>query len=397
MKSNGGRAAIATKSRATGSIQKTVEDGVERALNRGEVGMQVAVYHQGELVASAYGGVADQPSGRKVSAETVFVLASVTKAVTATALHIQAERGLVEYNQPVAKYWPEFAVNGKDRGTVYDALSHRLGVPIFPWNATPELAIDFDWVVRHIGQMHPLYEPGTKNCYHTSTFGYVLGEIVRRTDPKHRPFARFVHEEIFDPLGIDTFWFGIPDSVQPRVANDGARQIKAAATPGVLSAFDNILTVPPQVEGSKLSARPDARASCRPSGGGIADAKGVARFFALLANGGELNGVRLLSEERVRLFSAPRPPGWDMRMGMQCPSGWAGFWRADPSVGHGAPMGRGLQIFGHPGVGNLGWCDPKHRLAVGITSNRPDGRETPESNPLTALGNNIRKSLGIEG
>lgn len=379
----------------TKKIQKDVEAAVSRALARGEVGLQVAVYHDSELVANAFDGLADEAKGTKVDASTVFVLASVTKAVTATALHMQVERGLVEYERPVAHYWPEFGLHGKERGTVFDALSHRLGVPIFPWNATPESICHWDWVVDHIARSHPLYEPGTKNCYHTATFGYVLGEIVRRTDPKGRSFGRFVQEEIFAPLGIDSFWLGIPDEVQSRVANDAAIRRPVTDKPGVLSGFDNVVVVPPQVELGRVSGLPKVRSACRPSSGGIADAHSVARFFAMLANGGELDGVRLLSDDRVRLFTAQRPPGWDLRMGENVRISTAGFWLPHPIAGHSAPMGGGSQVFGHPGGGNLAWCDMKHRLAVGITSNRRDGRETAEENPLTEVADSIRAALGI--
>jgi CubicO group peptidase (beta-lactamase class C family) len=112
------------------AIDKTIREN-------GEVGMQVTVYQDGQPVVDAWGGIADETTGRKVDGATLFPSFSVIKATTATALHIQAERGLIEYEKPIAEYWPEFAANGKATATIRDALSHRLGIPYMPEGVTP--------------------------------------------------------------------------------------------------------------------------------------------------------------------------------------------------------------------------------------------------------------------
>ena len=118
-------------------------------------------------------------------------------------MHIQAERGLVEYDQPIAHYWPEFGAQGKDQTTVRDGLSHRAGIPQMPVDATPERMANYNWMVDQLARMKPWFEPGTTNAYHCYTFGWIVAEIVRRTDPKGRSFGAFVQEEICAPLGID--------------------------------------------------------------------------------------------------------------------------------------------------------------------------------------------------
>jgi CubicO group peptidase (beta-lactamase class C family) len=153
----------------------------------GEVGIQVAAYLGEELVVDAWTGVADTVTGRPVEGSTPFPVFSVTKAVTATALHIQAERGLVDYNAPVGAYWPEYAANGKGKTTVRDGLMHRGGIPQMPEGVTPELMCDCDWMVHQIETYNPWFEPGTTNAYHVLVWGWLIGEIVRRTDPTHRP------------------------------------------------------------------------------------------------------------------------------------------------------------------------------------------------------------------
>src|ERR1700751_1674381 len=196
-----------------------VQEAVDAAISkRGEIGLQVVAYVDGKQVVDVWGGLADITTGRQVDADTLFPVFSVTKAVTAVALHIQAERGLVDYAMPIAHYWPEFGAHGKDKATVYDALTHRLGVPIMPLGVTPELMCDWDWMVQRIADMNPLFEPGPKAAYMSYTFGWVIGEVVRRTDPRSRQFGTFIQEEISQPLDLDSLWVGIPDAVEARVA-----------------------------------------------------------------------------------------------------------------------------------------------------------------------------------
>src|SRR5882672_5109967 len=123
----------ATERVATVNANSIVQQAVNAAIHDGgEIGLQVAAYVDGELVVDVWGGLADETTGRTVDGDTLFPVFSVTKAVTATALHIQAERGLVDYDTPIAHYWPEFGAHGKDKGTVRDALTHRIGIPQMP-------------------------------------------------------------------------------------------------------------------------------------------------------------------------------------------------------------------------------------------------------------------------
>src|SRR4029453_1644893 len=214
----GGRIMAAIERVTTLNANSSVQKAVDAAIREGgEIGLQVAAYVNGELVVDVWGGLADETTGRKVDGETLFPVFSVTKALTATGLHIPAERGLVDYDTPIAHYWPEFAAQGKDKGTVRDALTHRIGIPQMPEGVTPEQMCDWDWMVQRLADPKPLFAPGTKSAYLAYTFGWIIGEVVRLTDPKKRPFGRFVQENICTPLGIDNLWIGIPDVVEPRV------------------------------------------------------------------------------------------------------------------------------------------------------------------------------------
>ena len=381
-----------------------VQQAVDTAIGeRGEIGLQVAAYMDGKPVVDVWSGLADETSGKKVDADTLFPVFSVTKAVTSVALHIQAERGLVDYGMPVAHYWPEFGAHGKSKGTVYDALTHRIGVPIMPLAVTPELMCDWDWMVQRIADMRPLYEPGTKAAYMSYTFGWVIGEVVRRTDRKGRPVGTFIQEEICQPLGIDSLWVGIPDEVVPRVAKLSNMPPIPPGAPGMAPEALSPLAIPAQVGTTEeVFGRADVRRACIPGAGGIMNARSAARFFAMLAQGGELDGVRLLSEESVRLLSVPRPPcDYDYVQGVPHNGSIGGF-HLVASIGDAAPpasmvaAGRNPRTFGHPGAGgSIGWADPDAHLAVAITHNRMFRAATPEENPFVPIGQAVRKALGV--
>ena len=219
---------LAQEGPAGADPQRIFQQAIDAAIREGEVGIQFAVYKAGKLVVDVWGGLADDTTGRKVDADTLFNVFSVTKAITATALHIQADRGLVSYDAPIAQYWPEFAAHGKGKATVRDALSHRTGVPQMPDGVTPAQMADYDWMVARMADMKPLFEPGTTNAYHSYTWGWIVAEVVRRTDPKKRPFREFVQDEIVRPLGIKDLWLGIPAAAEPRVARMTNDQISMA-------------------------------------------------------------------------------------------------------------------------------------------------------------------------
>lgn len=385
------------------ALQTAVDNAIER---HGEIGVQVAAYLNGELVADVWGGVADESTRIEVNGETLFPVFSVTKAVTAVALHIQVERGLVNYGVPIARYWPEFAAHGKDHATVYDALTHRLGVPMMPAGVTPELMCDWNWMVQQIADMRPIFEPGTKAAYQSYSFGWIIGEIVRRTDPKARSFSQFVIEEIATPLEITDLWLGLPAELEPRVATlknasptlpEGSRLMP----PGVLA----IAALPPAVGTTQeVYSRTDVRRAVLPGSGAIMNARSVARFFAMLASLGELGGVRLLSQDRVRSFSIPRPPcDYDYVVGTPNNISIGGFHLTAP-IGDAephrvmAPAGRGARTFGHIGAGGqIGWADPDSGLAVGILHNRlvRHYEIPPDHNPLVAIGDALRTELDV--
>jgi CubicO group peptidase (beta-lactamase class C family) len=364
-----------------------LEGALEEALGLGEIGLQAAAYRDGGLVADGWAGVADAATGRPVDETTVFPIFSVSKAIVAVALHLQVERGLVEVDAPVARYWPEYATRGKEAVTIAHVLSHRAGVPQAPEGIAPERLGDWGWIVDRLAEVEPVYPPGTRNTYLSMVFGWLLGEVVRRTDPQGRPFAQFVADEICAPLGMDAFWLGIPDEVRPRVAhltwpNQPAGPASDSLTRKAVPAVVNL-------EPSVFN-RTDVQQAGVPAVGGVSDARSLARFFAMLAQGGILDGVRLLSEERVTALLEPRPDflEHDETYGRVMPVGVGGLWLAAPGVADSF----GPRILGHPGAGGtVGWADLDLGVGGAICHNRMFG--PPTEPPFQAIGAAIRAAV----
>jgi CubicO group peptidase (beta-lactamase class C family) len=361
----------------------------------GEIGVQVAAYLDGKLVIDAWSGVADPATGRLVDGETLFNVYSVTKAVAATALHILADRGQIDYDAPVAHYWHEYGMHGKARTTVRDVLTHRACVPQMPDGVTPERMCDWDWMTAAIADLEPLAEPGTKTLYLSMTFGWIVGELVRRADPQGRSLGRFVREEIAQPLGISDLWIGIPDAVEPRIAKltDAMVPVPAEYLPPLFLA-----SMPEQVAlNPTVFERPDVRRAEVAGVGGIFNARSEARFWAMLAGGGEIDGVRLLSKALVATLNTPRANSEEpdpVMFGFPIPITIGGFWfgGAHPPV----TAVQSPRALCHPGQGNsIGWADPDTGLAVAICHNKLFNPTSPEEDPLLPIANAIRRALNL--
>ena len=198
-------------------LNTCVQQIIDELVTSGEeVGLQVAAYVDGKQVVDAWAGVADETTGQLVAGDTLFTSWSTTKGFAATCVHILVDRGRLSYETPVVDYWPEFGVHGKQATTVRHLLTHMAGIPQMPDGVTPEMMTDWDAMCSAIAEHQPLWEPGTKTGYHAWTFGWLLGETVRRVDG--RSIAQFAQEELCQPLGITDFYLGIPDAVEARVA-----------------------------------------------------------------------------------------------------------------------------------------------------------------------------------
>ncbi len=363
--------------------------GLDRAAAMGETAVQVAAYLGPALIVDAWTGTADPSTGRLADGDTLFPVFSVTKAVTAVALHVQAERGLVDYDAPVARYWPEYGANGKDRITVRHLLTHRSGVPQMPAGVTAERLGDWDWMVGQLAAAEPVFPPGTGTAYQAASFGWLVGEVVRRTDPRRRDFRTFVLEEIAGPLSIPDLWLGIRPEDDGRVARlDTDYTFSGQPSPLARRAS-------PPGTGAAIFNRPEVRTICHPAAGGLFTARSQARFFAMLANRGELDGVRLLSPERVMSFTTlrERPDEVDQVLGFPTTNGIGGFRIGGPCPPADPVVGASPHTLYHTGAGgSVGWADTDTGLSVAICHNRmfSTASKDPADNPFSPLGDAVR-------
>src|SRR3712207_2218321 len=290
-------------------IDQLVESGAER-------GLQVAVYRHGEPVVDAVAGVADPKTGRPVTSDTPFFSFSIGKGVAATVAHVLAERGLFDYDTPIVELWPEFGAHGKEKATIRHALSQSAGVPGLPPEVTVGDMCDWEKMCAIIADSEPWWEPGTTIGYHAVTWGYVVGEIVRRATGK--PISQVLREEVAEPLGVaDELFFAIPESEQGRLARleDAPIPPEMAAAMAEMPEDSPILKVgPAECTTAAYGNRADVRSANIPAGG-TTTARAVARMYAALL--GEVDGVRLISPERLR--------SEERRVGKECRSRWSPY------------------------------------------------------------------------
>jgi CubicO group peptidase (beta-lactamase class C family) len=340
----------------------------------------------GELVVDAWSGLADPDTDRPVDGDTLFTVFSVGKGIAATAVHLLAQRGLLDYDTPVCRYWPEFRAHGKAAITVRHVLCHAAGIPQLPAGVTIADVCDWDRICQAIAELEPLWEPGTQTGYHATTWGFVVGELIRRADG--RPFSRVVVEDICRPLGIDTIFFGIPDAVGDRVARleDGIASV-GQAVPAPDSLVERAMGPVPRR--AAIWNRSDIRRACIPAAGGIMNARAIARHYAALACG-ELDGVSLLSPERVRTATTLQTDARDAVVGLPLPKA-LGYFLAGP----GSEAGGRATAFGHAGTGGMaGFADPTYRFSFALTKNR---LVPPSPGEATALrvARAVRQALAI--
>jgi CubicO group peptidase (beta-lactamase class C family) len=347
-------------------LQSLVDEGPE-------VGLQVAAYVDGMLVVDAWAGLADEASGRPVDGDTLFMLSSTTKGVTATCVAILADKGKLDYDRPVASYWPEFGAHGKDKVTVREAIAQRSGVPQTPVGYTPEWLSDWDRMCRGIADLTPMFPPGERTAYASLNYGHIMGEVVRRIDG--RTIGQFLRQELAQPLGLDIY-LGVPDAALPRVAvlKDGP-----PATP------EHDARMVGEPAGSQVAMyfnRREIQQAAIPGSGGIMNARSLARHYAMLAAGGELDGVRILSPERIRAATELQSYELDEVYRVRIRRGLG--YRLGPDSGPGA----GPSAFGHVGGGgSFGYADPARRLGIGFAKNYfpyAGGVATRRSGPVVA-------------
>jgi CubicO group peptidase (beta-lactamase class C family) len=346
-------------------IQQQVQQAIDQLIETGvERGLQVAVYHNDKLVVDAVAGIADPTTGRSVTSDTPLFSYSIGKGVAATVVHVLAERSVLSYDTPIAELWPEFGAHGKDKATVRHALSQSVGVPGLPPGLTVEDMCDWDKMCSIIAEAEPWWEPGSKIGYHAVTFGYIVGEIVRRASGK--PISQVLREEVAGPLGVaDELFFAVPKAEQSRLARleDAPIPPEMAAAMAMPEDSPLLKLGPAECTTAAYGNRADVRSANIPAGGTVT-ARAVARMYAALL--GEVDGVRLISEQRLREVSAVAMSGIDQIFGF--PTAWGlGY-----GIGQFMSNAHETQhVFGVGGVGGShAYADRANGIAFALTKNR---------------------------
>ena len=370
------RAALSDES-PTAQIGGTVAPGFERVRDafaanfeqHGDVGAAFSLYHRGVKVVDLWGGVADVETGRPWVEDSIVLVFSSTKGATAICAHLLAQRGELDLDAPVAEYWPEFAAAGKQDIPVRWLLSHEVGLPVFDNPMTAEEWLSWEAPVKALAAQRPVWEPGTAHGYHAGTYGWLVGEVVRRISGKS--VGTFFADEVAGPLGLD-FWIGLPESEESRVVpmigidlqdSDVDEQALTERRRTLLETArdpDSLLNRPSTTTAPDMNSRAFHAAEI-PAGNGITDARSLARMYASLIGDG-VDGVRLLNDETVARASTEQANGRDEVMGIETRFG-LGF-SLDGTYG-------GESAFGHGGAGgSLGFADPKAEIAFGYVMNK---------------------------
>jgi CubicO group peptidase (beta-lactamase class C family) len=331
-----------------------VRDVFERSFESGEIGAGIAVLIDGEPVIDLWGGWADPERTRPWERDTLVNVYSVTKGMASVCMNRLIERRLLDLDAPVAKYWPEFAQNGKQDIPMRLLISHQAGLPTLP-RLPRNLAYDWTAVTTALAEAAPEWEPGSQQVYHWGTWGYLNGEVLRRIDG--RTMGTYLREEVCEPLGAD-FLLGVGPEHDARCATLVQGQ---AVTP-----FDPDPGLSPE-ERAKDNAMwgPNSRnwrAAEIPAANGHATAMGVARVYGALARGGELDGVRILRPDTIDHATVQIGPG--LAGGLRFGTGFILTTRE-------LPDGGSVETFGHGGIGGaIGLADRDRRLAFSYVMNK---------------------------
>jgi CubicO group peptidase (beta-lactamase class C family) len=351
-----------------------VADLLSNQLATGEHhGLAFAAYYRGEPVVDVWGGKRNTPDGEAPwQQDTMAICFSTTKGVAATALHMAMERSSTSYDATVASVWPEFGVSGKEAITIRQALCHEAGIPQIREQVKDcSLLVDWDAMVAHIECLEPIWEPGTANGYHAINFAWLVGELIPRIDGRDVP--TFLADELAVPLKLDGFYIGTPASEHHRIAPLIGPERGTSVTDD--EAYDTQIpkdtviwkALAPRGSLIDLFATPEGMSSCIPSISGAFTARSLARMYAALERGGELDGVRILEEKSVETASTVQNDRQDLVI-ILAPKWRLGYMSGGSAI---PVLGPNDDAYGHVGAGGtFAAADPKSGLAFGLVYDR---------------------------
>ena len=366
------------KGRCDEKFEPVLDEFARNFNERNELGASVCINVAGETLVDLWGGMKSQ--GKEADSweeDTISVVFSCTKASTALCAHMLIDQGKLELNAPVAEYWPEFASNGKEQATVAMMLNHSVGVPALREPVKEGGFLDWDYMSDRLAREAPFWKPGTRNGYHMTTFGWTVGELVRRVSGQS--LGTFFRKNIAEPLHLD-FWIGLPESEFSRVSRISRwkpekGQKLASFTQALLNDRNSLQYLAFLNTGRHKTDSPDSYCAEYGAGGGIGNARSLAAMYTPLANGGQHNGTRLLSSDHIdRMRAVSVATSEDATLLM--PSRFSlGFMLSMDNryreSGYMETLILGQQAFGHAGAGgSVGFADTEANLAFGYSMNR---------------------------
>ncbi|MBS3819002.1 beta-lactamase family protein [bacterium] len=342
-------------------FEEVKKEFIKNFTKRGELGATCSVYYQGQKVVDLWGGYRDWKSRLPWKRDTLVMVFSSTKGLAAMTLAVAHSYGWIDYDAPVAKYWPEFGQEGKKEITIRQLLSHQAGLCALEAPVYVEEMKNLDGVAEKLSRQKPLWKPGTKHGYHAATLGMYMNELIRRVDPQNRSLGQFFQEEIAQPLNLE-FYIGLPEEVpDDRIADN-----KMVVSPRA------VFRIPLKMTLRFLNPRAflysafriprgyhphkrESRSIELPSGNGIGQVRSMARAYGEFATmGAKLKIRKETMEELMSLSITPAQGALDEVLGI--PSYYSlGFTKPGPNVS----FGTSRSAFGAPGAGgSFAFADP---------------------------------------
>jgi len=350
---------------------------------RGELGAAVSVWQNGKPIVDLYGGFCDASRERSWTADTLVLVWSATKGIASACVLNALQQQKIGLKRPVAEFWPEFAQAGKDKVTLEQLLSHQAGLCALDRRVD---VVDYDGVIRALEAQTPLWPPGTAHGYHARTFGFLLDELTRRVTGK--TLSDYWQENFARPLELD-FWIGLPEKENSRMATiyaaktgkqpEPAQFYRDLGTPGTLAR--KTFTSPYGLNVISKMNDPHIRAQPIVSFGGIGSASAFAKFYSMLAKGGELNEQIFFLPETIERMTKTLSDGVDHVF--QIPTAFSAGFMKDSRHAERRMFGPSVTSFGHPGAGGShAFADPENKIAFAYVMNQMEQSVLPNEKSL---------------
>jgi CubicO group peptidase (beta-lactamase class C family) len=370
------------------TAQDDLQAAVDRAIEFGEVGLQVCVVLGGTRIVDVAGGWRNRERGELLGTDGLVTVFSATKGVLSAAVLAAAASGWLDLDRPVAAVWPEFGAAGKDAVTARQLLTHTAGIPLMPPDVSIADMCDWTQMTSRIATLRPIWPAGVTMGYHAYTFGWAVGELLRRAVDPSATLPDVVRALVLDPTGAEGFWLGIGDDQADRVAElyrNGPAPVATPRSDLAARAIPPALATEPVVYN-----RADVRRACLPAAGGISNARSLAAVYAMLATDGAVGDKQVIPAAWVHEAASVHRDDVDQVTGLATARG-LGFIVSAASQGL-PPFDSTRSTLGHPGAGgSIAWADRCTGSAAALTRTAltRDGWRDPVVQELIATVNQV--------